>query len=262
MTDVEKRPNKPVQPIRPAASVILARDTDPGFEILMLRRTADAAFAGGMYVFPGGRVDGDDHLHVYDALRRGPDASQASQQVALGAEWRGFWIAGIRESFEEAGVLLAYDRDGALLDLHDDEIRARFDDYRHALHRGELSLDAICAREGLVLAIDRMHFLNRWITPEGRPRRFDTRFFIAEAPAKQHGRHDEYETVESQWIAPSDALSRNDRGDFGLMSVTRRQLETLADFATMRALHDLMTTQRTFPTFRPVLTAAALDSEG
>ena len=130
--------NKPVQPIRPAASVILVRDTDPGFEILMLRRTADAAFAGGMHVFPGGRVDGDDHLHVFDALRKGPDAAQAPQQHALGAEWRGFWIAGIRESFEEAGVLLAYDRDGALLDLRDDGVRARFDDYRHALHRGEV----------------------------------------------------------------------------------------------------------------------------
>ena len=122
---------------------------------------------------------------------------------ALGAEWRGFWIAGIRESFEEAGVLLAYDRDGALLELHDDDLRQRFDDYRHALHRGELVLDEICVREGLMLAIDRMHFLNRWITPEGRPRRFDTRFFIAEAPAKQHGRHDEYETVDSLWISPA-----------------------------------------------------------
>ena len=76
----------PVQPIRPAASVILARDTDPGFEILMLRRTAHAAFAGGMYVFPGGRVDGDDHLHVYDALRRGPDdgASAATARARRG----------------------------------------------------------------------------------------------------------------------------------------------------------------------------------
>jgi 8-oxo-dGTP pyrophosphatase MutT (NUDIX family) len=251
-----------IQPIRPAASVILARDTAPGFEILMLRRTAQAAFAGGMYVFPGGRVDGDDHLHVYDAIRRGPNDFQAPQQRALGAEWRGFWIAGIRESFEEAGVMLAYDSGGALLDLHDDTIRARFDGYRRALHDGELSLDEICAREGLMLAIDRMHFLNRWITPEGRPRRFDTRFFIAEAPAKQHGRHDEYETVDSLWISPADALARNDRGEFGLMSVTRRQLETLADFATMRALHDLMTTDREFPTYRPVLSAAQLDSEG
>ena len=256
------RATAPIQPIRPAASVILARDTDPGFEILMLRRTAQAAFAGGMYVFPGGRVDGDDHLHVYDALRSGPNDAQASQQRALGAEWRGYWIAGIRESFEEAGVLLAYDRDGALLDLHDEAISGRFDEYRHALHRGELSLDGICTREGLILAIDRMHFLNRWITPEGRPRRFDTRFFIAEAPAKQHGRHDEYETVDSLWISPADALARNDRGEFGLMSVTRRQLETLADFGTMQALHDLMTTEREFPIHRPILSAAQLHSEG
>ena len=232
------------------------------FEILMLRRTAQAAFAGGMYVFPGGRVDGDDHLHVYDALRSGPNDAQASQQRALGAEWRGYWIAGIRESFEEAGVLLAYDRDGALLDLHDEAISGRFDEYRHALHRGELSLDGICTREGLILAIDRMHFLNRWITPEGRPRRFDTRFFIAEAPAKQHGRHDEYETVDSLWISPADALARNDCGEFGLMSVTRRQLETLADFGTMQALHDLMTTEREFPIHRPILSAAQLHSEG
>jgi 8-oxo-dGTP pyrophosphatase MutT (NUDIX family) len=254
---------RPVQPIRPAASVILARDLNPGFEVLMLRRTADAAFAGGMYVFPGGRVDGDDHLHVYDALRRGPNAHQAPQQQALGAEWRGFWIAGIRESFEEAGVLLAYDRDGGLLDLADDGVRQRFDDYRHALHRGETSLDAICAREQLTLAIDRMHFLNRWITPEGRPRRFDTRFFIAEAPAKQHGRHDEYETVDSLWITPRDALDRNGRGEFGLMSVTQRQLEILSELGTMQALHDLMTTaERPFPVNRPVLSPAALDSEG
>jgi len=228
----------------------------------MLRRTANAAFAGGMYVFPGGRVDGDDHLHVYDDYRRGPDVGQAAQQRALGAEWRGFWIAGIRESFEEAGVLLAYDRDGALLDLHDEAIRARFDGYRHALHERTLSLDAICARENLLLAVDRMHFLNRWITPEGRPRRFDTRFFVAEAPPKQRGRHDDSETVDSMWITPADALTLNASGEFGLMSVTHRQLMSLAEYATLSQLHRAVTEERPFPTFRPVLSAAALDSEG
>jgi 8-oxo-dGTP pyrophosphatase MutT (NUDIX family) len=256
------RASAPIQPIRPAASVILARDAGSAFEILMLRRTANAAFAGGMYVFPGGRVDGDDHLHVYDSVRRGPDDGQIAQQQALGAEWRGFWIAGIRESFEEAGVLLAYDCDGALLDLHDETIRARFDAYRHALHDGDVSLDAICMRENLLLAVDRMHFLNRWITPEGRPRRFDTRFFVAEAPPKQHGRHDDGETVDSVWIRPEEALARNAAGEFGLMSVTHRQLATLAEYATLPALHAVMTSERTFPTFRPALSPAALDSEG
>jgi 8-oxo-dGTP pyrophosphatase MutT (NUDIX family) len=252
----------PTQPIRPAASVILARDTGTGFEILMLRRTANAAFAGGMYVFPGGRVDADDHLHAYDDIRRGPDASQAAQQHALGMEWRGFWIAGIRESFEEAGLLLAYDESGALLDLHPPAMRERFDSHRRALNAGRTTLDVICRRERLALAVDRMHFYNRWITPEGRPRRFDTRFFVAEAPPKQLGRHDEAETVDSLWITPAAALERNAAGQFGLMSVTERQLAILAEYATADALHRAMTAQRPFPIYRPVLSVAALDSEG
>ena len=252
----------PIQPIRPAASVILTRDTGAGFEILMLRRTATAAFAGGMYVFPGGRVDADDHLHAYDDIRRGPDAAQAVQQRALGMEWRGFWIAGIRESFEEAGVLLAYDESGALLDLYEPAMHARFESHRNALNAGATSLDEICRQERLLLAVDRIHFYNRWITPEGRPRRFDTRFFVAEAPPKQHGRHDEAETVDSLWITPAEALERNAAGTFGLMSVTERQLGILAEYPTAAALHAAMTAERPFPIYRPVLSPAALDSEG
>ncbi|MEJ2089105.1 MAG: hypothetical protein P8Y69_11670, partial [Gammaproteobacteria bacterium] len=80
--------------------MIIARDADGSPEIFMLRRTSSAAFAGGMYVFPGGRVDSDDHLHAYDALRVGPSEGQAPQRLALGDEWRGYWIAGIRETFE------------------------------------------------------------------------------------------------------------------------------------------------------------------
>lgn len=137
----------PVQPIRPAATVILVRDCEGDYEILMLRRTSNAAFAGGMYVFPGGRVDGDDHLHRYDTLRREPTAEQQGQLAAIGEEWRGFWVAGIRESFEEAGVLLAYDEAGRLIDHEDTAIHARLESYRHQLHDGDLGLDEICARE-------------------------------------------------------------------------------------------------------------------
>jgi len=242
-----------VQPIRPAATVILVRDATEGFEILMLRRTSAAAFAGGMYVFPGGRVDGDDHLHVYDALRRGPSHAQVLQQRALGDEWRGFWIAGIRESFEEAGVLLAYDAEECLLDLRDDATRARFEAYRHALHEGALGLDTVLREERLTLAVDRMHFFNRWITPEGRPRRFDTRFFIAEAPPRQAGAHDTYETDDSLWTTPREALARHTAGERGLMAVTERQLVTLARYGSVAELRAMAQAQTEFPVFRPVL---------
>ncbi len=218
----------------------------------MLRRTSRAAFAGGMYVFPGGRVDGDDHLHKYDAVRTGPSPAQAPQQQALGDEWRGYWIAGIRETFEEAGLLLAYTQTGELL-AYDDDLRARFDSYRQPLHGGKLSLLDICQQEGLSLAVDHIHFVNRFVTPLGRPRRFDTRFFLAEAPPGQTGAHDEAETVDSLWISPADALARNDAGEFDLMRVTRIQLETLAEQPTHDALLAWARQARDFPIYRPVV---------
>ncbi|MEM1232281.1 MAG: NUDIX hydrolase, partial [Pseudomonadota bacterium] len=121
---------KPVQPIRPAATIIIVREAQPQFEIFMLRRTAGASFAGGMYVFPGGRVDGDDHLHKYDAVREGPAPVQAPQLKALGNEWRGFYICGVRETLEEAGLLRAYAAQGELLSVPDQASHDRFDAYR------------------------------------------------------------------------------------------------------------------------------------
>jgi len=241
----------PVQPIRPAATVILVRDAEQDLQIFMLRRTSDAAFAGGMFVFPGGRVDGDDHLHSYDRWRQGPAAWQMPQQLALGDDWRGYWIAAIRESFEEAGLLLAYDDSGDLLGYPSAEVAERFERFRAPLHAGAISLADICAAENLRLAVDRVHFYNRFITPFGRPRRFDTRFFIAEAPPGQTGRHDSLETVDSIWISPAQALERNDAREFDLMRVTRVQLEELARFRSKTDLLDAAAARAEFPVFRP-----------
>lgn len=218
----------------------------------MLRRTSGAAFAGGMYVFPGGRVDGDDHLHRYDAVRQGPSEAQRPQQLALGDEWRGYWVAGIRESFEEAGLLLAYTREGELL-RYDESNRARFDAYRRPLHSGDISLFAICEQERLRLAVDHIHYVNRFVTPLGRPRRFDTRFFLAEAPPGQTGAHDEKETVDSVWISPLEALERNDAEEFDLMRVTRIQLERLAERSSHEELLAWARSSRDFPVHRPAL---------
>ena len=245
-----------VQPIRPAATVILVRGADADFEVFLLKRTSKATFAGGMFVFPGGRVDGDDHLHKYDAVRQGPAGAQAAQAAALGAEWRGYWIAGIRESFEEAGLLLAY-RDGQPLAWADAAERVRFDAYRKPLHAGQLRLLDICAQEGLRLAVDRIHFHSRFVTPLGRPRRFDTRFFIAEAPAGQTGAHDEHETVDSIWISPQEALARSKAGEFGLMEVTRLQLTRLAKSPTAQMAVSTAAANTRFPVHRPVLPPGA-----
>ena len=103
------------------------------------------------------------------------------------------------------------------------------------------------------LAADRIHFHNRFVTPLGRPRRFDTRFFIAEAPPGQTGQHDEQETVDSIWVSPEDALQMNDDGEFGLMGVTRHQLEQLGKYDSANAILGAAATQVDFPIRRPIL---------
>ena len=245
--------SKPVQPIRPAATVIVVREASSSYEIFMLKRSSKASFASDMYVFPGGRVDADDHLHKYDAYRHGPTEAQGPQVKALGDEWRGFWIAAIRETYEEAGLLLAYDQSGELISFADEPTHERFAAYRDPLHDGAVSLLEICQRESLCLAVDHVHFYNRFITPLGRPRRFDTRFFIASAPESQCGTHDTQETVDSIWISPQQALARHAEGEFGLMNVTRIQLEWLSEYSNKQALLEMSGSNTTFPTRRPIL---------
>ena len=242
-----------LQPIRAAATIVLVRNAIDGYEIFMVRRTARAAFAGGMYVFPGGRVDGDDHLQQYDALTTGPSVRQQLQQRALGNEWRGYWIAGIRECFEETGMLLAYNGDGAWLDRLDIDLERRLAAARQRVHDREITLAEVCEKERLRLAVDRVHYWERWITPPGRPRRFDTRFFVAEAPSRQIGRHDDAETVDSCWVKPADAVSQSDQGAFGLMTVTRRQLDTLSVYQSVEELVDALATERKFMIHRPLM---------
>ncbi|MGI9327873.1 MAG: NUDIX hydrolase [Pseudomonadales bacterium] len=251
-----------VQPIRPAATIIIVRAAASEYEIFMLRRNSGASFAGGMYVFPGGRVDGDDHLHKYDAHRVGPLDNQQPQLEALGHEWRGFYVCGVRETFEEAGLLMAYDAKGALLQFPDQAIHDRFDAYRGPLHAGTLSLRAVCEQENLKLALDRIHFFNRFVTPLGRPRRFDTRFFIAEAPPGQVGMHDDKETVDSIWISPKEALQRNAAKDFDLMNVTRFQLQALAEFDSVQAVLAMAANNTQFPVSRPDLPVDLPTSKG
>ncbi len=242
------------QPIRPAATVIIARQAEPQFEIFMLRRTNRAVFAGGMYVFPGGRVDDHDGSSEYEGLYTGPAPHQAGQQSALGEEWQKYWLTGIRETFEESGFMLAYDANGEVFS-YDEAIDERFNDYRNALHAGNLTLAEICRKESLTLAIDLIHFFNRWITPPGRPRRFDTRFFITEAPPSQTGVHDGHETVDSLWISPSEALERHSKDEFGLMRVTERQLQTFNQFQNLDDFIEMAKQNNHFPTHRPTLPA-------
>src|SRR5205814_6498900 len=137
-----------------------------------------------------------------------------------------------RECFEESGLLFARAGGAELVDL-DGSDAVRLAPWRGALHRGEKGIAEFCAAEGLRLAADRLAYLSHWLTPLGRAKRFDARFFIAEAPPHQQALHDGSEMTAHRWIRPADALAQGDA--LKLMGPTRATLQTLAPLGSAAA---------------------------
>jgi 8-oxo-dGTP pyrophosphatase MutT (NUDIX family) len=220
-------------PLRDAATVMLVRDAPDGsgLEVAMLRRNLKSDFVGGAYVFPGGAVDPDDRHVNLDAICAGRSDADASRQLGIERGGLAFWVAAIRECFEEAGVLLARHTDGEVITFIDPTFDARFVEHRRAVDSGARRLVEICAEEHLELIVDDMYFFSHWITPEGASRRYDTRFFVARAPEGQVPLHDDREVIANLWIRPSDALARYRQGEFDLVFPTMRSLMALERFA-------------------------------
>jgi 8-oxo-dGTP pyrophosphatase MutT (NUDIX family) len=214
-------------PIRDAATVMLVRDADDGPEVFMLRRSLGASFVGGAYVFPGGAVDPHDRTSEAEAICDGLTDVAASRRLGLAAGGIAYWVAAIRECFEEAGVLLARSAAGQVVRFDEPAVEARFETHRRAVHDGERRLVEVCVEEDLRLITDDIHYVSHWITPVGEPRRFDTRFFVARAPEAQTPLHDDRETIESLWIRPADALARQAAGELFMIPPTIANLRFL-----------------------------------
>ncbi|SFL90195.1 MBL fold metallo-hydrolase [Marinobacter zhejiangensis] len=215
--------------IRPAATIALTRNSTNGLEVLLLQRTWKAAFMPGFYVFPGGAVDAGDRACL-DHLQ-GTDDQAVSQTMSLDEGGADYMIAAIRECFEEAGLLLAT-QDGKPVSA---SLLATLANQRQALDQGTLTLDQLCRQHGLTLPLDRLGYLSHWITPEGAPRRFDTRFFIATAPDGQQASHDGNETIDHVWLTPQQALDDHQNGRRLIGPPTLRTLRQLRDFASSEA---------------------------
>lgn len=198
---------EPVAEAKPAASVILIRDAAPGVEVFMVKRHSRADFASA-HVFPGGLLDESDSDPAIAEYCYPLDDRTASEALGLESGGLAYWVGAVRECLEESGYVLAYGQAGAFPDLTGMQIAKRFAAHRLALHRGEVSLEALCRREGITLAVDRLHYCRFFVTPEVAKRRYSTRFFVAEVPDKQQGMHDGHETVDSLWVRPEEALSR------------------------------------------------------
>jgi 8-oxo-dGTP pyrophosphatase MutT (NUDIX family) len=219
---------------RPAATVLTLRDAPNGYEILMLRRNVRSEFMGGIFVFPGGAVDIEDT----DAAVFGLNDDVASARLGLERGGLAFYVASLRELFEEAGLLIVCDDEGRERRFTTPEELTRLASYRRALNAGETTLSEVLRSEDVCLDLRGVAYLAHWITPVGPPRRYDTRFFVALAPEGQPATHDANETVADRWMRPVDALAAQRRGEFDMVVPTIRNLEAISDFSTPREVLD------------------------
>lgn len=208
-------PQRAPAPVRPAATVLLLRDTPQGLEVLMTRRSMTASFAPGAYVFPGGGIDAADAQAHGQSTRRPTQSDRHLTQA----------IAAIRESFEELGVLLARRADGSHLSTA--QIAA--------LDR-KAPFTAQCAAQGLTLSGAEVFVLAHWVTDRDLPRRFDVPFLVARMPEGQEPVADESEQFEPVWVRPADALARHAAGQFFIIFPTIRTLERLQAYASVDAV--------------------------
>ncbi|MHB9096383.1 MAG: NUDIX hydrolase [Syntrophales bacterium] len=246
--------DRPVKILRDAATVILLRDRSGGpYELFLMRRHAGQAFMGGAYVFPGGRLDDadkDPRLAACTGAVSAAEARRLLQETDLPeATALGLFLAAIRETFEEAGVLLARDTAGRPIDLTDPETADRFAAYRLELHEGRITMLDLVRRESLCYAPDLLIPYSHWITPEFEPRRFDTRFFLARLPGGQVALHDRMELTESCWVTPASALAEHAAGRIVLMPPTLKTIEELQAFSGIEPLFAAARSQRLFTIF-------------
>ena len=238
-----------------ASTVILLRPCPDAsikdIEVLMVLRNRKSSFVPGYYVFPGGGVESEDFGHGIERFLRGVDRAGASQMLADMRQPEnalGVWVAGIRETFEEVGILIAQKKDGSPVTIRTEEERRRFCDYRRAVLAGEKSFFDMLAAEGLYLPLDRLHYFSHWITPEPFQLRYDVRFFVAEAPCDQTVIHDGIELTGHVWIRPAEALRQYEQGRLDMILPQIMTLQDIKHFQTVAEVIDAARARHVSPT--------------
>lgn len=199
---------------KPAATIMLLRD-DPEFQVLMVRRHQQVDFASGALVFPGGKLHRGDSNPAWVEHCAGWDQFDVVQ--------RSLRIAAIREVFEEAGILMARYPGSDLFEAASDP------DVRASVERGEIAFIDVVRELGVLLRLDALSIFARWITPLIMPKRFDTFFYVVHAPANQVAACDGHETVDAEWISPSDVLRLAKCGERTVIFPTRMNVQLLAE---------------------------------
>jgi 8-oxo-dGTP pyrophosphatase MutT (NUDIX family) len=223
-----------------AATVILLREaqrqTTKNFEVLMVLRSSKSAFVPGAYVFPGGKVAAEDCLPKMENFCNKSDLIRTRyllDNVLHPEKSLGIWIAAVRETFEETGLLLARRKDGTLLSFGHKGTEQKLREYRAAVNSENLEFSQLLQKEDVMLALDQLHYFSHWITPELSPLRYDTRFFVTMVPKNQKALPDGDEITRHVWITPTDALRKYNEQKFCMVAPTIITLEELSRFNTI-----------------------------
>ncbi len=251
---------------RAAATIVLMRDGADGVEVLLLRRARTAGFVPGAYVFPGGRVDGADaephivaHLDGLDA-----DAAAARLELADGdPPALAYYLAAMREAFEETGILVGRGADGS--DPSTAAESPEVDAVRDDLMEDRIGFAEALERMGCRLAGGAVEYLAHWITPEPEPRRYDTRFFAARVREGAPAIVDRREMTDAVWLTPEAALARNEDGTLPMVFPTIHTLADLRSFDDVGAVLAALRRRR-IPSIMPRLvmtpTGIAMELDG
>lgn len=234
-------------PIEPAATLVLVRDSHEGPQVLMQQRNPKAVFVGGAWVFPGGKLDPDDNDPIWTSLVGDFDEAKATQLLGIEASTNpynldqihsheaalqhnvtalAYWIAALREAYEEAGLLLT----------HQFLTQQQRDAWRSELLAESQTWKQLFQNEKLSLDIEQIHYLSHWITPPENPRRYDTRFFITIAPPDQVPSHEDYEAIQTRWLTPQAALDACAKGEMTLIFPTFMTLKAMCGFEDCETL--------------------------
>lgn len=253
-------PSPPVTP-KPAATAVLMRDRPGGGpEVLLVQRHGASTFGPGAYVFPGGVLEQADQGPAAERLSPGITAAQAAARMPDAqspAQALGFHVAALRETFEEALVLLAQPA-GPAAEAAGPAAEAAVPDRpaleaaRARMLAGELGFLDWLAGAGLVLVTRQMVYFAHWVTPEGLPLRFAARFFLIAVPQAVAVVPDGEEVLAHRWLTPAEAIEMKGQGAIHLMDPTVRNLELLGTFASTAEALDALG-RRTVPTIRPQL---------
>ena len=233
----------PVEP-KDASTIVMMRDRTPGGrpEVLMVRRSQRAGFAPGAFVFPGGVLEEEDYSALALALSPGlapRAASSVLEDVESPVKALGFLIAAIRETFEEVGILLANRGEDGLWQPSAAEGEELESARREIGGRATVFFRWVSAA-GLHLATERLVYFAHWITPESRPKRFDTRFFLVAVSGSVSAKPDFKEITEEHWFLPQEAMELHERKNLPILNPTLRNLELLAGFSsTAQAVEEL-----------------------